>query len=280
MIVHLTPMKSVLSAEVEFEFYFCVLEKGYIIAKYGIVLVDACRDNPLVKYFQNGKHKGSSAKKGLGQVTPTTGQVVIGFATSAGDTADDGNENMSPYARALSVRLKEHDDIRNILGKVADDVSSKYEQQPIYRANLAESVYLKKVTKHNIDTPENFASSFISVLNSKNCNELKNFFTNPFLGDGRGKINTHDEFNQYCKLYYLENANKNLKIESIIPFDTLKKLRPDIIEYVLKIGLTGDDIELLAISFSGDKKHKRLRFRLDLLVLQSNNKYYIVGDMR
>lgn len=31
MIVHLTPMKSVLSAEVEFEFYFCVLEKGYII---------------------------------------------------------------------------------------------------------------------------------------------------------------------------------------------------------------------------------------------------------
>ena len=33
MIVHLTPMKSVLSAEVEFEFYFCVLEKGYIIEK-------------------------------------------------------------------------------------------------------------------------------------------------------------------------------------------------------------------------------------------------------
>jgi len=27
MIVHLTPMKNVLSAEVEFEFYFCVLEK-------------------------------------------------------------------------------------------------------------------------------------------------------------------------------------------------------------------------------------------------------------
>ncbi len=37
MIVHLTPMKSVLSAEVEFEFYFCVLEKGYII----LYLMDA-----------------------------------------------------------------------------------------------------------------------------------------------------------------------------------------------------------------------------------------------
>ena len=38
MIVHLTPMKSVLSAEVEFEFYFCVLEKGYIIENIGKVL--------------------------------------------------------------------------------------------------------------------------------------------------------------------------------------------------------------------------------------------------
>ena len=112
-------------------------------AKYGIILVDACRNNPLVKYFQNGKHKGATAKKGLGQVTPTTGQVVIGFATSAGDTADDGNGDMSPYAKALSIRLKESDDIRNILGKVAKDVSKKYEQNPIYRANLAESVFLK-----------------------------------------------------------------------------------------------------------------------------------------
>jgi len=111
-------------------------------AKYGIVLVDACRNNPLVKYFQNGKHKGAVAKKGLGQVTPTVGQVVIGFATSAGDTADDGNGNMSPYAKALSVRLKEKDDIRNILGKVGKDVSQKYEQNPVYRTNLDSSVFL------------------------------------------------------------------------------------------------------------------------------------------
>ena len=31
MVVHLKPIKSVLRAEVEFEFYFCVLEEGYII---------------------------------------------------------------------------------------------------------------------------------------------------------------------------------------------------------------------------------------------------------
>ncbi len=114
-------------------------------AKYGIVLVDACRNNPLVKYFQNGKHKGATAKKGLGQVTPTTGQVVIGFATSAGDTADDGNGDMSPYAKALSVRLKEpNKDITKVLGLVALDVSKKYSQNPIIRTNLAYDVILSK----------------------------------------------------------------------------------------------------------------------------------------
>ena len=38
------------------------------------------------------------AKKGLGQVEPTNGKIVIGFATSAGDTAEDGTSCMSPYA--------------------------------------------------------------------------------------------------------------------------------------------------------------------------------------
>jgi len=136
---------------------FGLVDLNYFIqsatsAKYGIVLVDACRDNPLVKYFQNGKHKGSSAKKGLGQVTPTAGQVVIGFATSAGDTANDGNGYMSPYAKALSVRLKEpNKDITKVLGLVALDVSAKYEQNPIVRTNLAYDVYLNnKKTLNNV----------------------------------------------------------------------------------------------------------------------------------
>jgi uncharacterized caspase-like protein len=112
-------------------------------AKYGIILVDACRNNPLVKYFQSGRYRGSIAKKGLGQVTPKSGQVVIGFATSAGDTADDGNGDMSPYAKALSKRLKTVDkDITKVLGLVALDVSKKYNQNPIYRANLAYDVVL------------------------------------------------------------------------------------------------------------------------------------------
>jgi len=141
---------------------FGLVDLNYFIqsassAKYGIILVDACRNNPLVKYFQNGKHKGSTAKKGLGPVTPTVGQVVIGFATSAGDTADDGSGSMSPYARALSVRLKEpNKDITKVLGLVALDVSGKHNQNPVIRTNLAYDVCLSGGCNMNFSKIETF----------------------------------------------------------------------------------------------------------------------------
>jgi len=136
-------------------------------AKYGIILVDACRNNPLVKYFQSGRYRGSVAKKGLGQVTPKSGQVVIGFATSAGDTADDGNGDMSPYAKALSERLKTpNKDITKVLGLVALDVSAEYEQNPIIRTNLAYDIYLNKV-KMNSDKLEEMQKEIICLKYQK-----------------------------------------------------------------------------------------------------------------
>ncbi len=250
-------------------------------AKYGIVLVDACRNNPLVKYFQDGKKKGTGIK-GLGQVTPTTGQVVIGFATTAGDTADDGNGDMSPYAKALSVRLKESDDIRNVLGKVGHDVSKKYEQNPIYKANLADSVYLKGIHKKqfNIESSESLASSFISVLNTKNCSELKDFFINPFLGDG--KIISQDNFQDYCQKHFLGKANKDLKVETVVSIDIVKKLNSSLANDIQKRvnSLKKNYDELLLISLSGDRAYKNLKFRMDLIVMKKEKKYYVVGDLR
>jgi hypothetical protein len=253
-------------------------------AKYGIILVDACRNNPLVKYFQKGRHKGSNAKKGLGQVTPTVGQVVIGFATSAGDTADDGTGKMSPYATALAHRLKEKDDIRNILGKVADDVSKKYEQNPIYRANLASSVFLNGSNIYfntsNTSTPENLSQSFINTLNAKDCNSLKIFFINPFLGDG--KLINQDNFQNYCQRHYLINANKNLKIESVFSMEILKRLDHKVANKIQKKvnSLNENYDELLFISLSGKRASKYWVYRMDLIVIRKENKYYVVGEMR
>jgi len=79
---------------------------------------------------------------------------------------------MSPYARALSVRLKEpNKDITKVLGLVALDVSAKYEQNPIIRTNLAYDVCLNggcfidgSQDKFGNSTPEELAKTVIYAL--------------------------------------------------------------------------------------------------------------------
>ncbi len=105
-------------------------------AKYEVILIDACRNNPLIKYFEKMKYKGtSSSYKGLAQVKASEQeQVIIGFATQAGSVASDGKENHSPYAKALIKNLKLNLEIRPILGEVRREVSkaTNYTQNPIY----------------------------------------------------------------------------------------------------------------------------------------------------
>jgi len=113
-------------------------------AKYGIILIDACRTNPLVKYFQKeqyniNKKNEQKRKKGLGQidVKQVIGEFIIGFATSAGNTADDGIGKNSPYAEALIKNLKEDLEIRKVLGEVGKDVQKKHPyQNPIVKFTL------------------------------------------------------------------------------------------------------------------------------------------------
>ena len=109
-------------------------------AKYGIILIDACRNNPLTRNFRPN-YKGGGIKRGLGQVKLELDHTVIGFATRAGSVADDGNNNNSPYAKALSENLKLNLDIRPILSQVGRDVfqatiNNKVPQNPIYEDTL------------------------------------------------------------------------------------------------------------------------------------------------
>jgi len=117
-------------------------------ARYGIILIDACRTNPLVKYFQNEQYNTSGqrivrGKKGLGQVNVIhkKREFIIGFATSAGNTADDGSDsNNSPYAKALIKNLKLNLEIRKVLGQVGEEVNEKHlNQTPIVRYTLGKN---------------------------------------------------------------------------------------------------------------------------------------------
>ncbi|MDZ7576061.1 MAG: caspase family protein [Pseudotabrizicola sp.] len=69
--------------------------------KLGMVLLDACRDNPFANSMQR-KDGTRAVKRGLSPV-PVDGErgLLISFAAEAGSTADDGDTKHSPYTEAL-----------------------------------------------------------------------------------------------------------------------------------------------------------------------------------
>ena len=110
-------------------------------AQKSIVLIDACRDNPLydeiAKIFRKYGTKSTSVSKGLGQIDFKTNDVLIAFATTSNNTANDGRGDLSPYAKALSDNLQKSADISLVLRDVRDDVlvSTDNEQEPVIIKN-------------------------------------------------------------------------------------------------------------------------------------------------
>jgi len=66
-------------------------EMGVARNGFNMLILDACRNNPLPRSFRSGK-------KGLSQVIPPNGTLVT-FATAAGSVASDGTGRNSPFAK-------------------------------------------------------------------------------------------------------------------------------------------------------------------------------------
>ena len=97
--------------------------------KQSVVVVDACRDDPLATQAlaQNlGGSRSVSIAQGLAAPQlPTTAPAFIAYATAAGRVAYDGGEGArnSPYTAALLKFIKTPKlEVRDLFGKVADDV--------------------------------------------------------------------------------------------------------------------------------------------------------------
>jgi len=103
------------------------LEADFVVAaldraspRVGLILLDACRDNP----FPN-RNKGSA--RGLARMEVHSSgdtEILIHFATRDGEVADDGTGTNSPYAQALARQLPMAGrlSIRALLDNVGDDV--------------------------------------------------------------------------------------------------------------------------------------------------------------
>ena len=113
-----------------------------------IVILDACRDNPIAKQTASrGLGGGDSTSRGLARIDITEG-MVIAYATSPGTTADDGAGRNSPFTAALVRRIQEPGvEIQAMFQNVRRDVYEKTNRKQLPEVNnsLLDDFYLSPV---------------------------------------------------------------------------------------------------------------------------------------
>jgi uncharacterized caspase-like protein len=103
-----------------------------------LVILDACRDNPLAGAIKKSVATRSIGR-GLAKVEPTTPNTLVAFATKAGAVADDGSGENSQYTSALVKYIAEPGvDVRVAFGRVRDEVLKKTSnrQEPFVYGSL------------------------------------------------------------------------------------------------------------------------------------------------
>ena len=121
----------------------------------GVVILDACRDNPLARTLAASLPKTrSTTAPGLAAVEIAssdvgTGGVLIAYATDPGAVSYDGNGANSPYTTSLAKHLAEPGvDIQSALTRVRGEVTAETNgrQRPWHNASLGREVFIGPAT--------------------------------------------------------------------------------------------------------------------------------------
>ncbi|HXE69685.1 MAG TPA: caspase family protein [Hyphomicrobiaceae bacterium] len=147
---HLIPVDARLASEGDVDFetlpLSLVLKQMEREAKTSLVLLDACRDNPLARNL--ARTMGTRAitiGTGLAEVKTGIG-TLIGFSTQPGNVAADGVGRNSPYAGALLKHMESSNkDVSGILVDVRNDVLrvTNGTQVPWEHTSLTGQVYFR-----------------------------------------------------------------------------------------------------------------------------------------
>ncbi|MEQ8964205.1 MAG: caspase family protein, partial [Azospirillaceae bacterium] len=110
-------------------------------AAIGVVIVDACRDNPFVADLPSGTKSAAGLAKGLGRDLEQLARgrgTLVAYAAQPGRVALDGSGGNSPYAAALLEHIDRPIDIRLLFDAVREEVWTRTdeEQRPAYRSEL------------------------------------------------------------------------------------------------------------------------------------------------
>jgi Caspase domain/Putative peptidoglycan binding domain/Domain of unknown function (DUF4189) len=125
----------------------------------GIVILDACRDNPLARSLSSISNTRSVASTGLAPVQtrstgPGTGGILIAFATDPGAVAYDGEGPNSPYTLALAKYLTEpgleiQSALTRVRGAVALETGGR--QRPWHNASIGREIYMSDIAPNEQD---------------------------------------------------------------------------------------------------------------------------------
>lgn len=110
-----------------------------------ILVLDACRDNPLADQLRRsiGTTRSLPLQRGLAKIDSPQGMIVA-YATQAGRTAEDGDGRNSPYTAAFLKHIDEKEEIGAIFRRVSTEVyeSTKQTQLPELSLSLIGEFYL------------------------------------------------------------------------------------------------------------------------------------------
>lgn len=112
-----------------------------------IVILDACRDNPLARSFaaRLGATRSGAVGAGLAAYSSLSSGTLIAFATAPGQTALDGKGSNSPFTQALAKHIRQPGlEIRQMLTRVRADVAEQTgrRQVPWDNSSLFGEVFL------------------------------------------------------------------------------------------------------------------------------------------
>lgn len=156
-----------------------------------VMILDACRNNPLVETLRrrtSGNSRGFGGARGLARIDKTQG-MVIAYSTAADEVAADGNGRNSPFTGALLKRLKEPGlEIEQLFRRVAGDVNSATggRQRPETYISLLSDYYLNQTDRIAYD----------AIRESTDTKALQTFIsrypTSSYAADARNRIQRLD----------------------------------------------------------------------------------------
>lgn len=128
-----------------------------------ILIMDACRDNPLIQKSMTSRTRGVMSR-GLAVPNPNSGGLFIAYATESGKLASDGSGKNSPFATALAENLGNAESIDDMFSKVTKRVLSLTQgsQRPFKYASLEDKFCLAGPCRDS-----NYANQEVKVISNE-----------------------------------------------------------------------------------------------------------------